>query len=59
MIIVITALLVVFPDITKILLLTTSSSFGLSTVKKIDGRGVGEGETIEIILLVGATVFVA
>lgn len=55
-----TALLVDFPDMIKILLVTTSSSFGLSTVKKIDGAGVGEGEAKEITLVLeGVMVFVA
>lgn len=54
-----TALLADLPDTTKTLLLTTSSSLGLSTVKKTEGIGVGAGEAKEIVLLLlGVMVFV-
>lgn len=49
---------IVFPDIVITFLLTTSSSFGESRFKKIDGFGVGEGEAIEIVFgLKEGTVF--
>ena len=54
-----TALLFVLPDIIKILLVTTSSSFGRSKVKKIDGAGIGVGVVKEItFVLEGAAIFV-
>lgn len=57
---VITALVEVFPDKAKTLLLTTSSSFGLSIVKNIEGIGVRVGETIlTVFVFEGAIVFVA
>lgn len=54
-----TALLWVFPDMTKTLPLTTASSFGRSSVKEMVGGDVGAGEVKEIVLvLVLGTVFV-
>lgn len=49
---------IVLPDIVSTFLVTTSSSFGESTVKKIVGLGLGEGEATETFLVAdGATLF--
>lgn len=57
---VITELVDVFPDMTRILLSTTSSSFGRSNVRKTEGIGVGVGDVKDtVFVLVGTIVFVA
>ena len=56
--IVITASLLVLPDTIIVFLSTTSSSFGLSKDKEIEGREVGVGDAIEITFVLGKGAFV-